>query len=67
MHVYCYVCTSCRVANLIVDPVNVAIPTSLIGRNSEGELIFTFYIQLSDSFLSKEDLQLAVQVHIAVS
>ena len=51
-----------RVINLTVDPTNVAIPTSLIDQNDRGQLKFMFYIQISDSFLSKKDLQLAVQV-----
>ena len=51
-----------RVINLTVDPTNVAIPTSLIDQNDRVQLAFMFYIQISDSFLSKADLQLAVQV-----
>ena len=52
----------CRLANVVVEPVNIAIPVSLIGQNDDGELMFTFYVQLSDSFLSKENIELAVQV-----
>lgn len=42
--------------------MNVAIPTSMIGQDDEGKLRFTFYVQLSDGFLSKEQLQLALMV-----
>ena len=62
-----YKCTSSllifRITDLKIDPTNVAIPTSLIYENDQGQLVFTFYVQLSDSFVSKRDLQLAVQVY----
>ena len=50
-------------SSILVIPVNVAIPTALIGTNDKRQLKFTFYVQLSNSFVSKEDLQLAVQVY----
>ena len=52
----------CRIIDLKVVPTSVAIPTALIGTNDLGQLTFTFYVQLPDSFVSKEDVQLAVQV-----
>lgn len=48
------------VIDLEVEPLNIAIPTSLISQGKDG-LQLTFYVQLSDGFLSKEQLQLAVQ------
>jgi hypothetical protein len=54
--------SSRTVVNLAVSPVNVAIPVSLITENDEGQLVFQFYIQLSSTFLSFEDLEFAVQV-----
>ena len=51
-----------RVANLTVEPMNIAIPLSLIGENEEGQLMFTFYVQFPDGFISKELLELALQV-----
>jgi hypothetical protein len=54
--------SSRTVVNLAVSPVNVAIPVSLITENDEGHLVFQFYIQLSSTFLSLEDLEFAVQV-----
>ena len=41
---------------------NVAIPTSLTSKNEEGELQFVFYVQLENGFLSKDNLEMAVQV-----
>ena len=40
----------------------MAIPTALVGMNDLGQLTFTFYVQLQDGFLSKEDLQLSLLV-----
>lgn len=42
--------------------MNIAIPTSLIVQDEEGQLKFTLYVQLSDGFLSKEQLQVAILV-----
>lgn len=47
--------------DLRIDPMNVAIPVSLIGEDERGQLRFTLYIQLSDGFLSKEHLHSAIQ------
>ena len=52
----------CRVANLKIDPSNVAIPLSSIDQDEKGQLEFVFYIQLEDSFLSREDLLMVVEV-----
>ena len=41
---------------------NIAIPTSLITDNEESQLQFVFYVQNEDGFLSKDDLNMAVQV-----
>ena len=59
---YCF----CRFTNLKVEPLNVAIPSSLIGQN-EGHLKFTFYVQFSDGFLSKKQLKIAVEVRICAA
>ena len=48
--------------DLRVDPMNIAIPVSLIGENERGQLKFTLYVQLPDGFLSREQLELAIQV-----
>ena len=56
-----------RVTDLKINPTNVAIPTSLIDENDQGQLVFTFYVQLSDSFLSRRDLQLAVKVNVKLA
>ena len=50
------------IMGLRINPMNVAIPVSLIGENGRGQLMFTLYVQLSDGFLSKEQLELAIQV-----
>ena len=50
-----------RIVNLQVDTTNVAIPISLIIQN-DAQLILTFYVQIVDVFLIREDLQEAVQV-----
>ncbi len=44
--------------------MNIAIPPSLIGENDEGQLQFTFYVQLPDGFISKALLELAVKVTV---
>ena len=49
-------------ADLKVESMNIAIPTSMIVQDDEGQLKFTFYVQLSEGFLSKEQLQLALLV-----
>ena len=49
-------------ANLKIDPSNVAIPLSSIDQDEKGQLEFVFYIQLEDSFLSREDLLMVVEV-----
>lgn len=51
-----------RIANLTVEPMNIAIPLSLLGETGEGQLMFTFYVQLSEGFLSETLLQLALEV-----
>lgn len=55
-----------RVADLKIAPMNVAIPVALIGQNNEGQLEFTFYVQLSDGFLSKVHLQQALEVSLKI-
>lgn len=55
-----------RVADLKIAPMNVAIPIALIGQNNEGQLEFTFYVQLSDGFLSKVHLQQALEVSLKI-
>ena len=51
-----------RVTGLKVDPTNIAIPTSLITEDGEGQLQFTVYIQVADGFLSKKQLEVALMV-----
>lgn len=51
-----------RVVNLTIISSNIAIPTSLTSENEEGQLQLVFYIQLEGGFLSKEQLEMAVQV-----
>lgn len=53
-----------RVVDLKIEPMNVAIPVALIGENDEGQLEFTFYVQLRDGFLSKVHLQQAVEASL---
>lgn len=45
-----------------INPMNVAIPVSLIGEDEMGQLKFTVFIQVSNGYLSKEHLNLATQV-----
>ena len=52
-----------RVLNLIILPSNIAIPTSLTIDNEESQLQFVFFVQLEDGFLSKNNLEVAVQVY----
>lgn len=51
-----------RSADLKVEPMNIAIPVALIRQDDKGQLLFTFYVQLSEGFLSQMDLQQAVEV-----
>ena len=44
-----------------IDPMNVAIPVSLIGEDKMGQLMFTLFIQVSNGYLSKEHLNMAIQ------
>ncbi len=53
---------SCRLSDLKIDATNVALPSSLIFEDDEGQLVFTFYVQVGDGFLSKEQLQPALLV-----
>lgn len=46
----------------MVEPANIAIPTSLILEDNEGQLVFTLYVQLAEGFLSKEQLEPALMV-----
>lgn len=55
------------VAGLKVNPANVAVPISLIIQKNESYFQFTLYIHLIDGFLSKQQLQLAVEVMIHVT
>ena len=41
--------------------MNVAIPVSLIGEDELGQLKFTMFIQVSNGYLSKEHLNLAIK------
>ena len=54
-----------RITDLKIEAMNVAIPVALIGTNDEGQLEFTFYVQLPDGFLFKGHLQQAVEASIA--
>lgn len=51
----------CSETDLKVELLNIAMPTSLIVKGQEG-LQLTLYVQLSDGFLSKEQLKHAVEV-----
>ena len=50
------------VTDLLVEPMNIAIPPFLIGQNDEGQLQFSLYVQFSDGFLAKEYLEIAIEV-----
>ena len=56
----------CSETDVKVEPLNIAIPTSLIVKGVE-ELQLTLYVQLSNGFLSKEQLKYAVEVLVKVS
>ena len=49
-------------SNLTVLPSNIAIPTSQISENENGQLQIVFYVQIENSFLFEDQLQVAVQV-----
>ena len=51
-----------RVIGLQVGPSNIAIPISLISQD-DVQLTFTFYIQIMDVFLMRENLLEAVLVN----
>ena len=53
-----------RIADLQIGPPNIAIPTSLITQ-VDAQLTWTFYVQMMDVFLIREDLLEAVQVNKA--
>ena len=44
-----------------IDPMNVAIPVSLITEKEMGQLTLTIFVQASNGYLSKEHLNLAIQ------
>ncbi len=58
-------CKFCSVDDLKVDSTNIALPSSLIFENEEGQLVFTLYIQFGDGFLSIEQLEPALMVRIS--
>lgn len=47
----------------LISSANVAIPTSIIGENSEGNLEFMIYVQVGEGYLSKNHLQSAIMVY----
>ena len=49
-----------RKTGLKIEPQNIAIPNSLINK-VERQLTFAFYVQTEDGFLSKVQLESAVQ------
>lgn len=51
-----------RVSNLTILPSNIAIPTSLINENENGQLHIVFYVQIEEGFLLGDQLEMAVQV-----
>ena len=51
-------------SNLTVLPSNIAIPTSQISENENGQLQIVFYVQIENDFLFGDQLQVAVQVHV---
>ena len=53
-----------RVSNLTILPSNIAIPTSLIDENENGQLQIVFYVQTEEGFLFGYQLEMAVQVTI---
>ena len=50
--------------DLKVDPTNIAIPSSLVRDDDEGQLLFTLYVQLAEGFLSKEQLEPALMASL---
>ena len=52
-----------RTNGLTIEPANVALPISLVGENTEGQLMFTLYVQIGDMFLSLEQLETAIMVN----
>ena len=57
-----YYTFNCSETDLIVESLNIAIPTSFIVKREEGGLELTLYVQVSDGFLSKEQLKNALEV-----
>ena len=53
-----------RGVNLMVSSSSIAIPLSLTAINEYGQLVLVFYVQLEDGFLSKDQLEMAVEVAI---
>ena len=51
-----------RESNLTILPSNIAIPTSLISENENGQLQIVFYVQTEEGFLLGDQLEMAVQV-----
>ena len=45
---------------------NVAIPPSLTSENEDGQLVVVFYVQLENGYLSKSQLEMAVEVNVGV-
>ena len=45
---------------------NVAIPSSLTFENEDGQLVVVFYVQLENGYLSKSQLEMAVEVNMCV-
>ena len=56
------ICVLYSVSNLTVLPSNIAIPTSQISENENGQLQIVFYVQIENNFLFEDQLQVAVQV-----
>ena len=56
------ICVLYSVSNLTVLPSNIAIPTSQISENENGQLQIVFYVQIEKDFLLGDQLQVAVQV-----
>lgn len=51
-----------RDSNLNINPLHVTIPTTSISENNEGNLQFMFYVQHTNGFLFKDQLETAVLV-----
>ena len=56
-------CTYSSKSMLTIGPENIALPLSLIGQNDEGDLLFTTFVQINESFLLKEQLNSAIMVN----